>query len=484
MNSPKVFISYSWSSPEHEQRVLDIASELVENGIDAILDKWNLKEGEDADAFMEQMVTNDEIQKVLIICDKKYSDKSDKRTGGAGTEAQIISRKIYEQTNEGKFVVAAFEINEETGKPYLPVYYGSRKYIDFTDPNKYAVKFEELIRWVFNKPLYVKPQLGRVPDYILADEKKTLGTTATYKRAKLLISEGRSNASGAVREYLSRFSSNLALFQLSSPQDGNDYYNQIIESIKEFEPYREEWLDILYSVCINNMLVDVMNDYIRFFEDIHSYTYRRNDISYLYQQEEENMKFIEHELMLCFIALLLKKEFFNEVSIILNETFYNKYSTSDFDATYTYREFNHFLYSFYYHNEQSSTRYHSLQAKVFNDRMESCAHLEMTDICQADFVCWLFHIGHPINDEMNLSRWFPYNLLYACNMRRPFEVFARAESLRYLELIQVIFDYRSKEDFIKLYNLIMENKDSIPRWQFESPNIKILMNIERLGTRK
>ena len=484
MNSPKVFISYSWSSPEHEQRVLDIASELVENGIDAILDKWNLKEGEDADAFMEQMVTNDEIQKVLIICDKKYSDKSDKRTGGAGTEAQIISRKIYEQTNEGKFVVAAFEINEETGKPYLPVYYGSRKYIDFTDPNKYAVKFEELIRWVFNKPLYVKPQLGRVPDYILADEKKTLGTTATYKRAKLLISEGRSNASGAVREYLSRFSSNLALFQLSSPQDGNDYYNQVIESIKEFEPYREEWLDILYSVCINNMLVDVMNDYTRFFEDIHSYTYRRNDISYLYQQEEENMKFIEHELMLCFIALLLKKEFFNEVSIILNETFYNKYSTSDFDATYTYREFNHFLYSFYYQNEQSSTRYHSLQAKVFNDRMESCAHLEMTDICQADFVCWLFHIGHPINDEMNLSRWFPYNLLYACNMRRPFEVFARAESLRYLELIQVIFDYQSKEDFIKLYNLIMENKDSIPRWQFESPNIKILMNIERLGTRK
>jgi len=209
MNSPKVFISYSWSSPEHEQRVLDIASELVENGIDAILDKWNLKEGEDADAFMEQMVTNDEIQKVLIICDKKYSDKSDKRTGGAGTEAQIISRKIYEQTNEGKFVVAAFEINEETGKPYLPVYYGSRKYIDFTDPNKYAVKFEELIRWVFNKPLYVKPQLGRVPDYILADEKKTLGTTTTYQRAKLLISEGRSNASGAVREYLSRFSSNL-----------------------------------------------------------------------------------------------------------------------------------------------------------------------------------------------------------------------------------------------------------------------------------
>ena len=97
MESPKVFISYSWTTPEHEQRVLDIATELVESGIDAILDKWDLKEGDDADVFMEQMVSDPSIQKVLIICDKMYSEKSDKRKGGAGTEAQIISRRVYEQ---------------------------------------------------------------------------------------------------------------------------------------------------------------------------------------------------------------------------------------------------------------------------------------------------------------------------------------------------------------------------------------------------
>lgn len=113
MDNPKVFISYSWTTPEHELRVLDIATELVESGIDAILDKWNLKEGDDADLFMEQMVSAPSIQKVLIICDKIYSEKSDKRKGGAGTEAQIISRRVYEQQgDENKFVVAAFEINE------------------------------------------------------------------------------------------------------------------------------------------------------------------------------------------------------------------------------------------------------------------------------------------------------------------------------------------------------------------------------------
>lgn len=30
----KVFISYSWTSSEHEQKVLDLATELMESGVD------------------------------------------------------------------------------------------------------------------------------------------------------------------------------------------------------------------------------------------------------------------------------------------------------------------------------------------------------------------------------------------------------------------------------------------------------------------
>jgi predicted alpha/beta hydrolase family esterase len=45
MNAPKLFISYSWSNPEHEQWVLDLATQLRESEVDVILDKWDLKEG-------------------------------------------------------------------------------------------------------------------------------------------------------------------------------------------------------------------------------------------------------------------------------------------------------------------------------------------------------------------------------------------------------------------------------------------------------
>jgi hypothetical protein len=58
METKKLFISYSWSNPDHQQWVIDLATQLRESGVDVILDKWDLKEGHDAYAFMEKMVTD------------------------------------------------------------------------------------------------------------------------------------------------------------------------------------------------------------------------------------------------------------------------------------------------------------------------------------------------------------------------------------------------------------------------------------------
>ena len=94
-NSIKLFISYSWTSQDHETWVLNLAKELVENGVHVVIDKWDLKEGQDSYSFMEKMVSDTEIQKVLIISDKKYADKANGRDGGVGTETQIISAEVY-----------------------------------------------------------------------------------------------------------------------------------------------------------------------------------------------------------------------------------------------------------------------------------------------------------------------------------------------------------------------------------------------------
>ena len=77
---PKVFVSYSWT---RESFVLDLSERLMHDGIYVVLDKWELKEGQDKYAFMERCVNDPEISKVLIICDKAYADKANRRDGGA-----------------------------------------------------------------------------------------------------------------------------------------------------------------------------------------------------------------------------------------------------------------------------------------------------------------------------------------------------------------------------------------------------------------
>ena len=42
---PKVFISYSWTSEAYKERVLKLAERLMDNGVDVILDQWDLSPG-------------------------------------------------------------------------------------------------------------------------------------------------------------------------------------------------------------------------------------------------------------------------------------------------------------------------------------------------------------------------------------------------------------------------------------------------------
>jgi hypothetical protein len=194
MTNPKVFVSYSWTSPEHEAWVVKFAEELVSQGVLVVLDKWDLQPGHDANAFMESMVTDKSVNKVVLVCDQKYAERSDARKGGAGTEAQIITSKLYAKRDQDKFVAVVRERSEEGG-PCLPNYYGSRIYIDLLDESTYATEFERLLRWIFDKPVYVRPELGTVPAFVADDTNVVkLATSVSFKRALDSIRNGRANA--------------------------------------------------------------------------------------------------------------------------------------------------------------------------------------------------------------------------------------------------------------------------------------------------
>src|SRR5260370_34859253 len=98
------FVSYSWTSEKHQQWVLELATRLRADGVNVILDVWDLRPGQDKHAFMEKTVLDEAIKKVLIICDKGYREKADGRKRGVGTETELISAEVYTRVEQEKFI--------------------------------------------------------------------------------------------------------------------------------------------------------------------------------------------------------------------------------------------------------------------------------------------------------------------------------------------------------------------------------------------
>ncbi|WP_142080746.1 toll/interleukin-1 receptor domain-containing protein [Acidovorax temperans] len=158
-------MSYSWTSVEHEQFVMDLATSLRNHGIDAILDKWDLKPGQDKYVFMESMVVDTEVLKVLVLCDRKYQEKANNRAGGVGTESQIISQELYGKVQQTKFIPIVCEYDDD-GQPCLPVFMKGLIYIDVSSEERYGEGLDQLLRLIYEQPFHQKPKLGGAPAFV------------------------------------------------------------------------------------------------------------------------------------------------------------------------------------------------------------------------------------------------------------------------------------------------------------------------------
>jgi hypothetical protein len=161
-NSPIVFFSYSWDTQDHKLWVLKLASDLIKNGIDVLIDVWDLdRYKNDLNFFMESGIR--EADKVIMICTPKYAKKANERSGGVGIENTIITGEFYDKTKSGKYITIAKNYSKNFTE-CLPSYVQSRYTIDFNNNEDYRNSFDELIRKILNVPRYQKPKLGKLPN--------------------------------------------------------------------------------------------------------------------------------------------------------------------------------------------------------------------------------------------------------------------------------------------------------------------------------
>ena len=137
---PKVFISYSHDSPEHKRWVSELGAKLRRNGVDAILDQWELKLDQDLTQFVESGIRD--ADRVLVICTNSYVRKANAGEDGVGYEPMIVTRKLVEDLGTNKFIPI---IRPMFGEEKTPDFLEEQVYVDFTDDTQFDEKFDELL---------------------------------------------------------------------------------------------------------------------------------------------------------------------------------------------------------------------------------------------------------------------------------------------------------------------------------------------------
>lgn len=135
----EVFVTYSWDSEPHKNKVLSFADFLRKNGFETDIDRKISQESTAADftKMMHQAMTD--YSKVIVVLSKGYKTKADSFTGGVGTEYGLIIKDIEE--NSSKYILVTLEGMSEN---ITPLNFKGREIVDLSNKENLDVLFAKL----------------------------------------------------------------------------------------------------------------------------------------------------------------------------------------------------------------------------------------------------------------------------------------------------------------------------------------------------
>ena len=137
--------------------MLNFATTLRNRGVDAVLDQWDLKPGDDLPHFMETELARCDY--TIMVCTERYVEKADAGEGGVGYEKMIMTSSLLKKIDSNKVI----PIVRQNCSPELPTFFGSKLYINFSNNDDVEYSLDELLRTLLNAPLYEKPDIGSSP---------------------------------------------------------------------------------------------------------------------------------------------------------------------------------------------------------------------------------------------------------------------------------------------------------------------------------
>ncbi|MEW5929747.1 MAG: TIR domain-containing protein [Gemmatimonadota bacterium] len=156
----RVFVSYTHSSPAHQEWVKDLGEFLRKNGVEARLDVWHLRRGMDLPQFMTNELAL--ADRVILISDEKYAEKADGRVGGVGWETMIIQGDLSRLPPDTiKYLVVVRSAHIDSG---LPQYLKTKFVIHWPDSSVDDQNRRLLLQELFDQ--IAAPPIGPRPIFI------------------------------------------------------------------------------------------------------------------------------------------------------------------------------------------------------------------------------------------------------------------------------------------------------------------------------
>ena len=475
--TPNIFISYSRSSLD---LTLKLAERLNNHGIKVVIDIWDLKEGQDKYDFMERSVNDPEITKVLIVCDKTYAQKADGRTGGVGDETVIISSEIYGKVKQKKFIPIIVEKNED-GEPYVPAYLKSRIYIDLSDPNTYEAEYEKLIRNIYEKPEYSRPNLGKKPEWL--DDDKT-----DFFPVKDLISQIRGSSTNSKRKScISRFETEY-LEALKKYFEIGAEPERIYEIFLNTKPLRDIFLDFVESIAETE--VDYAEVLAEYFETMYNHLICANTFELNGNLVSDNdldvFKIHMWELFICVIVFMRHVKDYKAINIMLTYTYFLRISKFGEELEpNNYRAFRCYSRAIEngYKPYTEMKNKHTLVGDVLCNQREKLPIYTKEAIAEADvFLYQVYYAYDSAENQQSRSTkpWFPTCYVYADRM--PTE-WVKMKSRRYCKKMMELFGVDDIEGLKVAVSECKhdENVKYSDSWE-AAPAILDCISVEEIGT--
>lgn len=461
MENPKVFISYSWHPEKNKIWVQRLAERLIQDGVNVKLDVWDLKHGHDKYVFMEQMVKDPDIKKVLVICNEDYARKADDRTGGVGTESTIMSSDIYSLAEQTKFIPILEE--KKNGEPCLPTFLKSRMYIDMSSNDIYELGYDQLLRDIYEKPLLRKPALGRMPSYLEADEPVLLSTAQEQRMLKEKVAEN-TNLQTWIAKYCDKLIESLDQFKVTFRGGKTcDLIEMIEKSIASMQVVNNDFMTFVETVasnseCNGKQFVDFFEKLLQYYEDKDIELASSTDSWHLCN---DNYRFFNYELFLSFTAIMLKHERFDIIKEVIDTDYCilsNRLGRQI--KALNFAEFQKYNYTLDYHKNKgfsSSSQVAILLNNYGGEKFDSWVEVDI-------LLYYLSLIYGKPGDRM--SMWYPTLSIY----NRAFEILPKIASMRYFEKAKVMFGVGDKDSF---KTLLVRTKDELQRDAYHRiPNLK------------